>query len=426
MAYRKKGIKKPELMAPAGDWISLRAAIDAGCDSVYFGIRGLNMREGAENFKASEMKKLVRQCHEAGVRAYLTLNTITYEEERALIKKTALQAEKAGVDAVICWDFSIIQEALHHKIPVYISTQMSVSNSSSILFFYRNLGIRRFVLARECSLEHIRKIRRSLARALGPAAEEIEIEVFIHGAMCVSLSGRCFLSHLHTGKSANRGQCLQPCRRQYTIMEEGGHYSYIMGNNYLLSPRDICVLPFIEKLLNAGISCFKIEGRNRSPEYTATTTAAYRTAIDFYFENRFKKSFQSDFHELKNRLMEGLRKVYNRGFSPGFFLGKPADQWTEAPGSLASAKKQFSGIVTNYYRKIGVAEIKVQSNAFSSGTEIMFQGTKTGVFSQVAESIEVDHRKVKKASKGMTVAVKTLKPVRPNDRVYVIKHSNPV
>jgi putative protease len=419
----KKGSKnkKPEIMAPAGDWISLRAAVDAGCDAVYFGIQGLNMRAGTENFPASAMKKITKLCHDSHVRAYLALNTVVYDQDLAKIQKIICKAKQARIDAVICWDFAVIQQALQQGLAVYISTQMSVSNSQSLLFFHKRFGIKRFVLARECSLNDIKKIRRDLKKALGTKAAQIEIEVFAHGAMCVSISGRCFLSQFQYGKSANRGECLQPCRREYLVTETEEKLSFRVGNNYILSPRDLCTLPFIEKLIEAGISSLKIEGRNRSPEYVSIVTGAYRKAVDFYFENKGKRGFQKDFTALKKELLRDLKKVYHRGLSSGFFLGKPLNQWTDRPGNRASTRKEYSGIVTNYYRKPGVAEIRVESNEFQLGDEIMFQGPTTGVFSQIVKSIEVQHKKIEKAAKGELVAVKTENPARARDRVYVIK-----
>ncbi|MEI6125898.1 MAG: U32 family peptidase [Pseudomonadota bacterium] len=414
-------IKKPELMSPAGDRVSLRAALDAGCDAVYFGIQGLNMRAGAENFSPADLKKIVRLCHAAGARAYLTLNSIIYENEISQVQKIISKAKQAEVDAVLCWDFAVIQEAQQQGVPVYISTQMSVANAESLLFFYRNFGIRRFVLARECSIEAIKKIRQKLGKSLGGKAKEIELEVFAHGALCVSVSGRCFLSQFLYNKSANRGECLQPCRRQYLVTDPVHGDSLAVGNNYILSPRDLCTLPFIENLIDAGITSFKIEGRNRSPEYVRTVTRAYRRAIDFYCDNRGKAGCKAGLTALKEELMASLARVYNRGFSSGFYLGRPLNDWHDREGSNATVRKEYAGVVTNFFKKPGVTEIRVESNEFSVGDEIMFQGPTTGVFSQIAASIEVEHRKVERAEKGLVVAVKTDRLTRQNDKVYIFK-----
>ena len=414
--------KKPEIMSPAGNWISLRAALDAGCDAVYFGIKGINMRAGADNFSVAEMKRVTALCHKNNTKAYLAMNTVISEKDIPKIIKIIDKAKQAGVDAIICWDFSVITESLNKKIPVYLSTQMSVSNSSSILHFYNSFGIKRFVLARECSLKEIINIRKNLKAVLGKKAEEIEIEVFIHGAMCVSISGRCFLSQFQFNKSANIGECIQPCRREYLVTDIEEKHSFAVGSNYILSPKDLCTLSFIEKLIEAGIGSFKIEGRNRSPEYVGMVTSAYRKAVDFYFENRKKQGFKKDFEKLKKELLAEVEKVYNRGFSSGFFLGKPINEWTEKHGNIATTRKEYSGYVIKYYKKAGVAEVKIESNGFKKGDEIMFQGTTTGSFSQKAGSMEIEHDPISCAEKGTILAVKTERPVRAKDKLYVIKN----
>ncbi len=404
---------KIEVLAPAGNRTSLQAAIDAGCDAVYFGITGLNMRAGAENFTPAALPKVTALCRKNNVKAYLALNTIIYENELEKAAGTVRQAASAGVDAVICWDLAVVEEACRAGLPVHISTQMSVANSASLLSLYRIFHVQRFVLARECSLAHLKKIRAAVPG-------DIEIETFAHGAMCVSLSGRCFLSQFRHGASANRGECLQPCRREYIITEKEHGCDFRLGSGYILSPKDLCTLPFIEKLLDAGISSLKIEGRNRSPEYVHTVTAAYRTAVDFYLENRGRRHFRKSFAALKEHLMRTVTKVYNRGFSSGFYLGRPLNEWTDGPGSRASVRKEHVGKVTKYFRRAGVAEIKVESRGFSLHDELVIQGPTTGSFFQRVDSIEIDHSKIKLAEKGSLVAVKVDRTVRRNDRVYVM------
>jgi putative protease len=418
----RRSFPKPEIMSPAGEWVSLRAALDAGCNAVYFGVQGFNMRARADNFTAASLGRIVRLCHAAGARSYLALNTIIYEAELGKIRALLSRAQAAGIDAVICWDFSVIEAARSIGLPVFASTQMSVSNSAGLLALYRRFGIKRFVLARECSLVDIKKIRRSLARELGAQAPEIEIEVFAHGAMCVSMSGRCFLSQFEHGKSANRGECLQTCRREFIVHDVLRGHELTLGNTYILSPQDLCVLPFIEKLIEAGASSFKIEGRSRSPEYVSTVTSAYRRAVDFYVEHRHDPDFTSCFDALKNQLMGDMAKVYNRGFSSGFYLGKPIDQWHEVEGSLATTRKDYCGVVTNFYKQHAAAEIRVESTEFAPGDEIMFQGATTGVFSQKVESIEIHRQQVERARKGTSVAVKTGRQIRRGDKVYVVKY----
>ncbi len=416
---------KPEILSPAGDWTSLNAAIDGGCDAVYFGIKGLNMRAGAKNFLPTDMKAIVRHCNKHDVKSYLALNTIVYEDELPKIKDLLNIAKLAGVDAVICWDLGVVNEAKRKGIDIHLSTQMSVANSESIIHFYEHLGIRRFVLARECTLNHIRQIQKRLSKRLGERAGEIEIECFVHGAMCVSISGRCFLSTFLYGKSANRGECLQPCRREYTIRDKDEKYNLTLGNNYILSPKDLCTLPFLEKLIEAKINSFKIEGRNRSPEYVYTVTKAYREAVDYYFENRNSPQFKKDFDKLKTRLLARLEKVFNRGFSSGFYMGQPINQWTDGGGNKSPTKKEYVGIITKYYRRIGVAEIKIEAKGINSGDRLIIQGPSTGVVIQTASSLEKEHEKISSAKKGETIACKVIKRVRPKDRVFVEVQANP-
>ena len=411
---------KPEIMSPAGDQVSLQAAINAGCDAVYFGVEGLNMRASAKNFTKDNLSEIVAQCHKKNVKAYLTLNVIVYESELEIAEEILVAAKRAKIDAVICWDFAVIQLANQIGVSVFLSTQMSVSNSESISFFYKTLGIKRFVLARECSLADIINIKKNLKKKLGENADKIEIEVFVHGAMCVSISGRCFLSQNQIGKSGNRGECVQPCRREYMITDKEGEFSYQLENNYILSPKDLCSLPFIEKLVEAGISSFKIEGRNRNPEYVNTVTAAYRKAVDFYFENRSSEKSKANFVNLKKELVKKVDKVYHRGFSNGFFLGKPVDEWTEKYGSSSSTFKLYSGFVKKYFRKPGVAEIKIENEQFKIGDEIIIQGPTTGSLSRIVKSIEIEHQQIQTAKRGQLVGVKTFKRVRPNDRVFVV------
>jgi putative protease len=384
-----------ELLSPVQDFISLRAAIDAGADAVYFGLKEFSMRAAAKNFKLYELKKVVDICHKNNIKAYLTLNTIVYENELSKIKKILKKIKQTKVDAIHAWDMSVINEALKLKIPVHLSTQASVSNSEAAKF-YKKLGIKRIILARECSLEQIKKIKKEV---------NIEIEVFIHGAMCVSVSGRCFMSEFEFKKSANRGECLQPCRREYVITDEEGK-QLKLGKNFVMSPKDLCALPIIDKLIKAKIDAFKIEGRNRSPEYVKTVTEVYREAID--------KGY-------KPSLLKKLKTVYNRGFSTGFFLGIPTkEDWANVYGSKATTRKVYIGKIIHFYNKIKVAEIKIETKGLKIGDSLMIQGPTTGVYEQKLNSIEIKHKKIRQAKKGKTVAVKLNKIARKNDKVYII------
>lgn len=416
----KATLKKPELMAPAGDMISLMGALNAGADAIYFGIVSMNMRSNAKNFAAEQLDEVVKLCHDHGAKAYLALNTIIYDSEIELATKLVEKAAKAGVDAVICWDFAILEAALEHGIEPFISTQMSAANSLAIVSLYKRFGVKRFVMARECTLKELESIRSNLKALLKDDADNIEIEIFAHGAMCVSVSGRCFMSQFHFNKSGNRGECRQPCRREFTITESRNGKSYILGQDYVMSPKDLCTLPFLEQILEAGIDSLKIEGRGRSPEYVSTVTRCYRQFIDFYHEHHTESDISEQLIQLKKRLVTELKSVFNRGFSDGFLFGRQIEDWTGGDGSQATHRKVQIGTVTNFYKKVMVAEIQVKSRGFKAGDELMFQGPQTGVISQIAISIEKHLERVEHAEQGSLVGVKLSEPVRRNDQVYMM------
>ncbi len=405
-------------MAPAGDMTSLRAALDAGADAVYFGVISMNMRAAARNFAVEDLPAIAKVCHAAGARAYLALNIIIYDCEVQLADSLVAAAAAAGIDAVICWDFAILELALRYGIAPFISTQMSVANSASLLFLYRRFGIRRFVLARECTLDEILSIRSRLSEALGEEAANIELEVFAHGAMCVSVSGRCFMSQFHFDASANRGECRQPCRREYLIKDVRDGKEFTLGQDYVMSPKDLCTLPFLDQILAAGVDSLKIEGRGRSPEYVSEVTACYRRFIDFYYERCAAGDFAQQLAGLKNELMVRLNAVFHRGFSDGFFFGRQIAEWTGGNGSKATHRKVHIGVVTNFFKKVMVAEIKVEGAGFSAGDELMFQGSTTGVVNLKAESIEEACKPVQQALQGALVGVRLSGRVRENDQVY--------
>ncbi len=402
----KENIKnrKVELLAPAGSHAMLSAAINAGADAVYFGLDGFNMRATAKNFKIGEINSVISLCHERNVKAYLTLNTIIYQEEIPLVKNLLKKTHDAGIDAVICWDFAVIREAEKLDMEIHISTQASISNSDAAEF-YKSAGASRCVLARECSLEHIKEIRGN---------SSMEIEVFIHGAMCISVSGRCFLSQFLYGRSANRGDCLQPCRRAYQtylIRDRQEGRELVLGNDYILSPEDICTLPFLDKLL-PYVDSLKIEGRARNPEYVYTVVKTYKEAISAIENGNFTEDFI-------NSALDELKKVYNRGFSSGFYLGKPVNAFTEKPNSQSTRRKLILGRVTNFYKNQGVAEISVTANSVRTGDEILITGPTTGVVHEHVLSMEKNYRKIPAAVKGDIVGIKLSGTVRRNDSVFL-------
>lgn len=398
----------PELVAPAGDWASVRAAVESGADSVYFGVKTLNMRAMAANFDILEIKKVVQYCHAHKKKAYLTLNTVIKNSEIAKVRNILAEAKKAKVDAVILWDMAVLALAKKSGLPIHLSTQASVSNVEAITFFAK-LGVKRMVLARECTLDDIRAIVKEIKKQKIRCA----IETFIHGAMCVSISGRCFLSEYSFDKSANRGECLQPCRREFLIRDVDGESEYILGKDYVLSPKDLCTIDFIDELITAGISAFKIEGRMRSPEYIRTVVSVYRRALDAYSEGKLSARMKQEFKK-------ELASVYTRGFSSGFYFGLPTEKdMSKALGH--THEKIYLGEVKKFYAKIGVADVRVQSGAFKKGDTLLFIGHSTPALQTQVNEMQVDHVFVDAAPKGAAVGVKLPFAVRPKDKVFLWK-----
>ncbi|HKJ82318.1 MAG TPA: peptidase U32 family protein [Ignavibacteriaceae bacterium] len=403
-------MKKPELMAPAGNWTMLRAVVKAGANAVYFGTDQLNMRAKAKNFHLENLPEIVEYCNANNVKTYLTINTIIYESEIDEAYELIGKAKAAGIDMIICWDLSIIQLCNKLNMPFAVSTQASVSNSASAEM-YKNLGAKRVVLARECYLEDVKKIKSKV---------DIEIEAFIHGAMCIAVSGRCFMSHEMFGKSANRGECIQPCRREYEIIDKSTDKSMILGEDYVLSPEDLCSVEFIDQLIEAGIDSFKIEGRKRSPEYAAKVVSVYRRAIDYNYEKKLTD-------EIKKELLEELGKVYNRGFSTGFYFGAPGEnEYAGIYGSKATTRKEFVGRVTNYFKKPRVAEIKIETGVLSVGDKILFIGETTGVVELRIPNILFDDKPASKVEKGNLFTIPCEELVRPRDSVYIVRQLDKV
>lgn len=397
---------KPELMAPAGDWTMLRAAISNGADAVYFGMDKLNMRAKASNFSVEQLPEMISFCKEHGVLTYLTLNTIVFEEELAELEEIIIAAKQNTVDRIICSDLAVADLCFKHQMPFCISTQSSISNSLAA-DVYKRMGAVRIVMARECSLEEIKKIR---------AKTDLEIEAFVHGAMCIAVSGRCFMSHHMFGKSANRGECVQPCRREFEIYDKSVDQSLIIGEDYVMSPKDLCTIEFIDQLIEAGIDSFKIEGRKRSPEYVAKSVSVYRRAIDLYFENRL-----SD--KVKLELLEELGTVYNRGFSSGFYFDVPSsEEYAGVNGSKATTRKVYVGKVLNYFSNVEVAHILMESGEIKTNDNILFMGESTGVIEMSIESMKVYDIDSASAKRGDELTIKIPSAVRRNDKVYLIEN----
>ncbi len=385
--------KRIELLAPAGDFECLRAAINAGADAIYFGLQDFNMRARARNFKLSDLAKIKKICDEKKVRRYLTLNTIVYDNEIKKIENI-IRKSRNFVDAIICSDIAVMMLCKKYKIPFHVSTQMSISNIESAKFF-KKLGASRIVLARELNIAQIKKISRI-----------IPTEIFIHGAMCVSVSGRCFTSQFLFKESANRGACIHPCRRAYIVKDLEGH-ELSVENNYIFSAKDLCTLPFIEKLKKTGACAFKIEGRGREPEYVDRVVRSYRKAID--------KKLTKD--EIKEGLLE-LEKAYNKGFSSGFYLGTPTnDDFSKTESSSGKESKEFLGKILHYYDKIGVGLLKLNTGKLQIGDEILIIGKVSGVIRHKVLSMEIEHKKINEVKKGDNVGIK-IPFCRKNDEVY--------
>ena len=391
-----------ELLSPVGNRSMLTAVIEAGCDAVYFGVQGLNMRAAANNFSIEELSEIINYCHQHNVKAHCTVNIIIFQKELSLLHTTLTALKLANIDAVICWDLAVIKQCEELGIEVHLSTQASVSNSDSAQL-WKELGVRRIVLARECALEDIKEIKEKA---------NIEVECFIHGARCISLSGRCFMSQELFNKSANRGECLQPCRREYKVTDEEGK-EMIMSNNFIMSAKDLCALPLLPKLIEIGVDCFKIEGRNRGAEYAYKVTSVYRKALDAIKNNTFTE-------ELIKKLTEDLQEVYNKDLSQGFFIDYPHHERTNVYGSKATTEKIQLGKVSNFYKKLNVVEFKIEYESLSQGDKISFIGDTTGYYEQIVEEIHTDNGKVVQAQKGEIISIKLNKPVRENDKIFLI------
>ena len=390
-----------ELLAPVGNFSMLQAAIDGGADAVFLGLKDFNMRDNAQNFSISDLKKAKRICEKSKIKLYLTLNVIIFENEIKRVEEI-LKKIKKDVDAIICWDLSVIQLCKKYKIPFHISTQASISNSESANF-YKSFGAERIVLARELSLKQISEIKKK---------SKMEIECFCHGAMCVSISGRCFTSQFLHGLSANRGQCTHPCRREYTIKEVGSENELKLENNRVMSAKDLCTLPFIDKMKKAGITSFKIEGRNRSPEYVYTVVKAYRKALD-------KKLTQKDITEL----VKDLETVYHRGFSTGFYFKMPTnDDFSSSKHGEQTEKKEYIGRVEKYWPKVKSASIKLHGKGISLGDEVYIIGKTIGAKRIKVESIELAGKQVSKAKQGDEIGLFIGNiEAKKGDEVYLIK-----
>ena len=391
--------KTLEIMAPAGNFECLRAAIQAGADSVYFGIDRLNMRShSANNFQAEDLDEIVRLCSGAGVKTYLTLNITLYDNDLEDMRKALDAAMKAGVSAVIASDMAAIAYARSIGLEVHISTQLSISNVEALRFYSAFADV--IVMARELNLSQVREISEAIDREniCGPSGKKVRIEMFAHGALCMAVSGKCYLSLHEYGASANRGSCYQICRRGYEVTDLETGKSLVVDNKYIMSPKDLCTIEFMDKIIDAGVTVFKIEGRARPAEYVKKVVSCYRKAADAVCAGEYSP-------EMAASLKAELSEVFNRGFWDGYYQGARLGEWSEVYGSKATRKKVYSGKVTNWFGKLSVAEILVESASLKVGDRILIIGPTTGVVEYTVPEIRVDLKPVQEASKGVYCSV---------------------
>lgn len=404
-----------EIMSPAGSKESLLAAIQGGAGSVYFGVGNLNMRAGsARNFNISDLKEIATLCRRMNVKSYLTLNTVMYDEEMDELKDVIDAAKNAGIDAIIASDPAVIQYVSSQNMEIHISTQCNISNIESVRFYAKFADV--MVLARELNLSQIQAITSTIQNEniTGPSGNKIKIELFTHGALCMAISGKCYLSLDNLNASANRGKCLQVCRRPYHVQEVGGHIDLEIDQKYIMSPKDLCTIGFLDKILSAGVTILKIEGRGRSPEYVKTVTSCYKSAIQAIENHTYDEN-------LINSLTIKLNSVYNRGFWEGYYLGRKMGEWSNKYGSQASHKKVYSGKIVNYFPRLGVAEIFIEDATLKMGDTIQIHGNSTGVYEGFVSELRNDTGPVGFAEKGIKCSIPVTKLVRRNDKLYIIR-----
>ena len=408
-----------EIMAPAGNFECLHAAIQGGADSVYFGTGRLNMRShSANNFQPEDLPEVVRICREAGVRTYMTLNIIIYQEDMQPMKEALDAAKAAGVDAIIASDMACIEYCRRIGLEVHISTQLSISNVESLRFYAQFADV--VVLARELNLAQVKQICDTIREEgiKGPSGNLVRVEMFAHGALCMAISGKCYLSLHAYGASANRGSCYQICRRGYEVTDLETGYKLNVDNKYIMSPKDLCTIEFMDKIIDSGVTVFKIEGRARSAEYVKRCASCYRRAADAVIAGNYTP-------ELAASLKEELSEVFNRGFWDGYYQGAYLGQWSEVYGSQATRRKVYCGKVTNWFDRIGVVEITVESSQLKKGDRVMVIGATTGVVEFDVDDLRVNLEPVETADKGdrCSVAVDTsICPdgkLRRGDKIYV-------
>lgn len=409
-----KNSKKIELLSPAGSYEALMAAIQGGCDAVYFGVEQLNMRaRSTNNFVASDLDKIAEIGKEHKIKTYLTVNTVLYDHDINLMKQIILRAKEAGITAIIASDHAAISYAFSIKMPVHISTQTNVTNVETVQFYSMFADV--MVLSRELTLSQVQTIVREIERRniCGPSGELVRVEIFAHGALCMAVSGKCYLS-LHThNASANRGACIQNCRRSYVVTEKDEGYELEIDNEYIMSAQDLCTIDFLDKIIEAGVSVLKIEGRGRAADYVITATQCYREAIDTIEEGTYSKE---KIDEWKTR----LSTVFNRGFWEGYYLGRTMGEWSDVYGSKATQQKIYIGKGMKYYDKSNVGEFLMESHSLKVGNKVMIIGPTTGYVETIIDELRVDNQIVNEVKRGDQFTIQVAEKVRPSDKLYKV------
>lgn len=407
-----------EVMAPAGSWESLTAAIQGGADAIYFGIEKLNMRSrSSNNFTTDDLKEIVNTCKKADVKSYLTLNTILYDEDLTLMREIIEIAKEAGISAIIASDVAAMNYANRVGVEVHLSTQLNISNVEALRFYAQFADV--VVLARELNMNQVSEIHKQIVEEniCGKKGKQVRIEMFCHGALCMAVSGKCYLSLHEMNESANRGACMQVCRRGYTVKDKESDIELEVDNQYIMSPKDLKTIHFLNKMIDAGVRVFKIEGRARSAEYVRTVTECYKQAIASYLDNSFTDE--------KIAIWDTrLKSVFNRGFWNGYYLGQRLGEWSKNYGSEATKKKVYIGKVTNYFANIGVAECLIETQSIRVGEELLITGPTTGCYEDKVAEIRVDLKPVEQAQKGEYFSLAVKEKVRKNDKIFKFEETD--
>ena len=412
-----KNCNEFEIMAPVGSRESLAAAIHAGADSVYFGIGRLNMRShSANHFTIDDLKEIAGTCKAQGIKTYLTVNTVIYGEDIETMHEIVDAARAAGITAVIASDVAVMMYCRQAGVEVHLSTQLNISNIDALKFYTQFADVA--VLARELNMDQVKEIHRQILEQniCGPKGQPVRIEMFCHGAFCMAISGKCYMSLHDANRSANRGECVQICRRSYTVTDNETGNQLEIDNKYIMSPKDLKTVRFIDRMMDAGVRVFKIEGRARGPEYVHTVVTCYREAIESVLDGTFTE-------EKKDLWDKRLSTVFNRGFWDGYYQGQKMGEWTKEYGNKATEKKVLIGKVMKYFSRLGVAEIAVEANTFSKGDKLLITGNTTGAMFLNADEIRYDLRPVDAAEQGWRVSIPVPGKVRPNDKLFKLVKS---